>query len=148
MTVRGSEVGMAVYLRSRRIIPLLAVLSVVSVLTSCATVRPSDWIRVGGTTRDEVVAEYGEPDLIRVMPEGEVAVYRPTAPTAARPRLSIPLVEAAGDQGAIRTREQPLERGLEAVSRAEAPHYRYAWERTYKPEAERLLKEMARGTVH
>lgn len=112
MPVRCSEVGMEVYLRSLRIISLLAVLSVVSVLTSCATVRPSDWIRVGGTTRDEVVAEYGEPDLIRVMPDGEVAVYRPTAPTAARPRLSVPLVEAAGDQGAIRTREQPLERGL------------------------------------
>lgn len=112
MPVRGSEVGMAVYLRSRKIIPLLAVLFVMFALASCATVRPSDWIRVGGTTRDEVVAEYGEPDLIRVMPEGEVAVYRPTAPTAARPRLSIPLVEAAGDQGAIRTREQPLERGL------------------------------------
>lgn len=112
MPVRGSEVGMAVYLRSRKIIPLLAVLSVMFALASCATARPSDWITVGGTTRDEVVAQYGEPDLIRVMPEGEVAVYRPTAPTAARPRLSVPLVEAAGDQGAIRTREQPLERGL------------------------------------
>lgn len=112
MPVRCSEVGMEVYLRSLRIISLLAVLSVVSVLTSCATVRPLDWITVGGTTRDEVVAQYGEPDLIRVMPDGEVAAYRPTAPTAARPRLSIPLVEAAGDQGAIRTREQPLERGL------------------------------------
>jgi tetratricopeptide (TPR) repeat protein len=33
---------------------------------------------------------------------------------------------------------------LESVIRAEAPHYRYAWERTYKPEAERLLREMAR----
>ncbi len=38
-------------------------------------------------------------------------------------------------------------RQLEAVIRAEAPHYRYAWERTYKPEAERLLREMARGTA-
>jgi tetratricopeptide (TPR) repeat protein len=32
-------------------------------------------------------------------------------------------------------------RQLEAVIRAEHPRYRYAWERTYKPEAERLLKE-------
>lgn len=30
---------------------------------------------------------------------------------------------------------------LEAVIRADRPHYRYVWERTYKPEAERLLKE-------
>jgi hypothetical protein len=112
MPVRGSEVGMAAYLRSRRIIPLLAVLSVVSVLASCAAVRPSDWIRVGSTTQAEVVAQYGEPDLIRVMPEGEVAVYRQIAPAVARPRLSVPVVEAAGDLGAIRTREQPIERGL------------------------------------
>ena len=32
---------------------------------------------------------------------------------------------------------------LEAVIRADHPHYRYAWERTYRPEAGRLLKEMA-----
>lgn len=32
---------------------------------------------------------------------------------------------------------------LEAVLRADRPHYRYTWERTYKPEAERLLKEMS-----
>jgi tetratricopeptide (TPR) repeat protein len=36
---------------------------------------------------------------------------------------------------------------LESVIRADAPHYHYAWERTYKPEAERLLREMARGTA-
>ena len=33
-------------------------------------------------------------------------------------------------------------RQLEAVLHAENPHYRYAWERTYKPEAERLLKTL------
>lgn len=32
---------------------------------------------------------------------------------------------------------------LEAVIRADRPHYRYVWERTYKPEAERLLKELS-----
>jgi len=31
---------------------------------------------------------------------------------------------------------------LEAVIRADRPHYRYVWERTYKPEAERLLREL------
>jgi tetratricopeptide (TPR) repeat protein len=32
---------------------------------------------------------------------------------------------------------------LDAVLRADRPHYRYTWERTYKPEAERLLKELS-----
>jgi cytochrome c-type biogenesis protein CcmH/NrfG len=31
---------------------------------------------------------------------------------------------------------------LEAVVRADHPDYRYAWERQYKPEAERLLHEL------
>lgn len=31
---------------------------------------------------------------------------------------------------------------LTAVVQAEHPHYRYAWERKYKPEAERLLREL------
>ncbi len=33
---------------------------------------------------------------------------------------------------------------LEAVIQAEHPHYRYTWERKYRPEAERILKELAR----
>ncbi|MCS6897965.1 MAG: tetratricopeptide repeat protein [Nitrospira sp.] len=32
---------------------------------------------------------------------------------------------------------------LEAVLRADRPHYRYTWERTYRPEAERLLKALS-----
>jgi tetratricopeptide (TPR) repeat protein len=31
---------------------------------------------------------------------------------------------------------------LEAVIRADRPHYRYSWEREYKPEAERFLREL------
>ncbi len=34
---------------------------------------------------------------------------------------------------------------LEAVVRAEHPRYRYTWERQYKPEAERLLREWERS---
>ena len=32
---------------------------------------------------------------------------------------------------------------LEAVIRAGHPHYRFAWERTYKPQAEKMLREIA-----
>lgn len=35
---------------------------------------------------------------------------------------------------------------LEAVLQAERPHYRYTWERKYKPEAERILKELKRNS--
>jgi|GEM_PF-2461387 len=36
---------------------------------------------------------------------------------------------------------------LESMIRAEYPRYRYAWERTYKPEAERLLSELGMSPV-
>jgi tetratricopeptide (TPR) repeat protein len=34
---------------------------------------------------------------------------------------------------------------LEAVIQAQHPHYRYTWERKYKPEAERILKELTKN---
>jgi len=36
-------------------------------------------------------------------------------------------------------------RQLEAVISADNPHYRFAWERAYRPEAERMLKEIVRS---
>jgi len=36
-------------------------------------------------------------------------------------------------------------RQLEAVISADNPHYRFAWERIYRPEAERMLKEIVRS---
>jgi tetratricopeptide (TPR) repeat protein len=39
-------------------------------------------------------------------------------------------------------RLEDARRHLNAVIRADHPHYRFAWERQYKPQAERLLKEM------
>jgi hypothetical protein len=41
-------------------------------------------------------------------------------------------------------RIQEARKQLEAVVLADRPHYRYAWERRYKPEAERLLQELRR----
>ncbi len=39
-------------------------------------------------------------------------------------------------------RVDDVKQQLEAVIYAAAPRYRYAWQRTYKPDAERMLKEM------
>ncbi|MBA5866294.1 MAG: tetratricopeptide repeat protein [Nitrospira sp. CR1.3] len=40
-------------------------------------------------------------------------------------------------------RREAAKTQLETVVRLERPHYRYTWERKYKPEAERLLKELS-----
>jgi tetratricopeptide (TPR) repeat protein len=39
-------------------------------------------------------------------------------------------------------REDDAKRQLEAVIRADNPHYRFAWERSYKPQAEHMLRDM------
>lgn len=39
-------------------------------------------------------------------------------------------------------RREEAKKQLEAVMRFDRPHYRYTWERKYKPEAERMLKEL------
>jgi hypothetical protein len=39
-------------------------------------------------------------------------------------------------------RIEDARRQLTAVVQAEHPHYRYTWERKYKPEAEQMLKEL------
>ncbi|MFO0775697.1 MAG: tetratricopeptide repeat protein [Nitrospiraceae bacterium] len=39
-------------------------------------------------------------------------------------------------------RIEEARRQLDAVIQAQHPHYRYTWERQYKPEAERLLREL------
>jgi tetratricopeptide (TPR) repeat protein len=38
-------------------------------------------------------------------------------------------------------------RQLDAVIHADNPHYRYAWERSYKPQAEQMLKEITGSTA-
>jgi hypothetical protein len=39
-------------------------------------------------------------------------------------------------------RREEAKKQLEAVMRFDRPHYQYTWERKYKPEAERMLKEL------
>jgi tetratricopeptide (TPR) repeat protein len=41
-------------------------------------------------------------------------------------------------------RVEDARRQLEAVIQSEHPHYRFTWERKYKPEAEQMLKELTR----
>ncbi|NGZ11608.1 MAG: tetratricopeptide repeat protein, partial [Nitrospira sp. LK70] len=41
-------------------------------------------------------------------------------------------------------RVEEARKQLTAVVQAERPHYRYAWERKHKPEAERMLRALAK----
>ncbi|MDN5940819.1 MAG: hypothetical protein L0H94_02960 [Nitrospira sp.] len=79
---------------------------------ACAVVPDQkDWIKIGHTTREEVVERYGQPDLVKADEEGEIAIYRPRGPSRSTPRMEIPTVQA-GPLGTVTTKMEPVNPGL------------------------------------
>ena len=107
------EVGVgAIYCRC--VSSFLLTLGVLGFLAACASSPDhQDWIRIGVTTKDDVIARYGQPDLVMAAPGGDTAIYRPTGSGASVPRLEIPTAQV-GPFGAATTRIQPIEPGLGA----------------------------------
>jgi hypothetical protein len=69
-----------------------------------------DWIRVGATTKHDVIERYGPPDMVIASPDGDTAVYRPIAAT---PRLEIPTAQV-GPPGTAVSSMQRIVPGLGA----------------------------------
>ena len=89
-------------------------LGLLGVLAACvSTPDQTDWIRIGVTTKDEVIARYGQPDLLMAAPGGETVTYRQTGSEASAPKLEIPTFQAA-PEGKTMTRMQPIVPGLGA----------------------------------
>jgi len=79
---------------------LLLVLCVWPALMACA--EEARWIRVGVTTKGEVVERYGEPDRVLVSTHGETLTYRPLP--SRPPTVSIPVARAGpGGLGIFQT---------------------------------------------
>lgn len=79
---------------------------------ACASVPDQgDWIKIGQTTREEVVKRYGQPDLVRASEEGETAIYRPRDSNRPTPQMQIPTVQA-GPLGTTTTKMEPVNPGL------------------------------------
>ena len=101
----------------RCVYSFLLTLGLLGVLAACVSAPDhQDWIRTGVTTKDEVIARYGQPDLTIVSPDGNTDVYRPTISSPSTPRLEIPTAQA-GPLGSATTRMQPIEPGLGAKDR-------------------------------
>ncbi len=69
-----------------------------------------DWIKIGQTTREEVVKRYGQPDLVIASGEGETAIYRPRDPRRSAPQVEIPTMQA-GPAGTMTTKMEPINPG-------------------------------------
>lgn len=87
---------------------------ILMLLMACATTGSSEqWIRVGVTTRAEVVEQYGEPDMVTVSNDAETAMYRAKAPGQASMRIEIPTAQM-GPFGTMTTKTQSVNPGLGA----------------------------------
>lgn len=85
-------------------------LSTLGLFVGCvSTPAHPDWIRVGTTTKDDVIERYGPPDMVIGSPGGDTVVYRPIASV---PRLEIPTAQA-GPFGTFTTSMQRINPGLD-----------------------------------
>ena len=90
---------------------LLISWGVLALVGACAGVpEQKDWIKIGVTTREEVVARYGQPDLVMAAEEGETAIYRPRDPSRPAPQVQIPTMQA-GPFGTVTTKMEPVKSG-------------------------------------
>ena len=79
---------------------------------ACAAVSDQrEWIKIGQTTREQVVERYGQPDLVMASKEGDMEVYLPRDPSQAAPRMEIPTAQA-GPLGTMTTKMEPINPGL------------------------------------
>src|SRR5215467_11297252 len=97
--------------RSHRLPAYLLLLSMTVWFSACAetTIDRTSWIQIGQTTKAEVIAQYGEPDLVLTEQEGETVIYRPTQRVA--PPVQIPTA-TPGPLGTTMTQMQTVEPGL------------------------------------
>jgi hypothetical protein len=77
----------------RVVVSSLLMLGLLGLLAACTSSsdRP-EWIHNGVTTKQDVIARYGQPDVVMAAPGGDTVIYRPTA---SAPRLEIPTAQAA-----------------------------------------------------
>lgn len=97
--------------RLQRLLILGGILVFVSACTSVPD--QGEWIKIGQTTREEVVKRYGQPDLVMASKEGETEIYRPTKLGRSTPKMEIPTVQA-GPLGTTTTKMEPVNPGVGA----------------------------------
>lgn len=111
-------------------------------IAACATVsEQTSWIQVGKTTKAEVVARYGEPDLVQRSADGSVATYRPTASKRPSPSLQIPTVQP-GPLGTTTTTMKPIEPGLGAEDATTGRHEWIRKEIRIRYDAQGIVQEV------
>ena len=96
---------------SLRFLAAVLLLSVPVLHLACVgtSVDRTSWIQIGKTTKSDVVAQYGEPDLVLNERDGETVTYRPARQPS--PSIQVPTAQA-GPFGTTRTETRTIEPGL------------------------------------
>ncbi|BFU94245.1 MAG: protein of unknown function [Nitrospira sp.] len=68
-------------------------------------------IVIGTTTKADVLKRYGTPDLVQMLPDGEIATYRPSASPPTKPTVTVPTIQA-GPLGTMTTQSQTVDPGF------------------------------------
>jgi len=94
-----------------RFLAAVLLLSVPILLLACAETSAdrASWIQIGKTTKSEVVAQYGEPDMVLHERDGETVTYRPARQPS--PSIQVPTAQA-GPFGTMRTETTTIEPGF------------------------------------
>jgi len=100
--------------RLSRLLLLLISWGALALVGACAGVPDQrDWIKIGQTTREEVVKRYGQPDFVMASEEGDTAIYRPRDSGRSTPHMEIPTMQA-GPLGTSTTKMEPINPGVGA----------------------------------
>lgn len=100
--------------RMSRLLLLLISWGALVLVGACAAVPDQgNWIKIGRTTREDVVERYGQPDLVRASEEGETEIYRPRDSGRSTTKVEIPIAQA-GPLGTSTTKMEPINPGLGA----------------------------------
>ena len=99
------------------------------------TVNNVSWIELGKTTKAEVIAQYGEPDLVMAGQDGETAIYRPVVAQRVPPPVQIPTAQV-GPLGTTRTQMETIEPGFGRGEKA-----------SRRPDKETRIRYDAQGMV-
>lgn len=107
----------------RRLIRLRASWAVIcGFVAACATMSDqTGWIQIGATTRADVVARYGEPDLVQTFQDGTLVTYRPTASKQPPPAVEIPTIQP-GPFGTTVTTTKPVGQPADTLDPAARKH--------------------------
>ena len=127
-------------------------LGLLSLVAACASAPDHsapghpDWVRVGVTTKAEVITRYGQPDLIIASPGGDTVVYRPTASGSSVSQIEIPTAQA-GPFGSSTTRMQPINPGLDARDQDKEMKERVRSEIHIRYDARGVVQELSRTVL-